>query len=136
MYLNSSDQLIKLFGNLSEDGFVNPVVLKDTKVGFSIQKDYPDDIGYKPARTKDNQADNVAVIWVVYENRAQESQQNLIPIRLRIATMSKYRANHWDYEWSEDDCPTPESVKASLSSPQPLELALTGDLYFGLHPLY
>lgn len=51
--LASGDQLLKLFGDIEASGYVDPVHLRDTKAGFSVQRCYPENIRYKPARNSD-----------------------------------------------------------------------------------
>lgn len=131
MYLTNGYELLALFNDIEASGYRNVVMLSDTKVGFSVQRSYPSDIRYKPAKYPDGSDDNIAVIWVVYESMAEKSNQNLIPIRLRIATMSSYRAKNWDYDFEDlENCPSSASVKESLESPQPLELNLVGEYFY------
>jgi hypothetical protein len=130
MYLQNSGELLHAFGNISSAGFISPTLLTDTKVGFSVQKDYPTSINYHPARTESGIADNVAAIWVVYESKAEKDGGELIPIRLRVANMSKFRAKHWDYDYEDSECPTESSIKESLNSRQPLELDAIGEFFY------
>jgi hypothetical protein len=127
--LETSDQLLALFGDIASAGYLKPIHLSDTKVGFSIQRAYPKEIRYKPARNKAGEDDNIAVIWVVYEDKKPQGD-GLIPIRLRIAMMSKYRAAHWDYDFEDPESPTKESVLESKKSPQPLDLSLSGEFFY------
>lgn len=126
---NTGLELLTLFGDYGNSGYENPIQLKDTSVGFSIQKDYPTGIRFKPAKGKQGD-DDVAVIWVVYEPRKRVASADLIPLRLRIATMSKYRSAHWDYDFADDNCPTEDSVLLSKSTPSPLELNLANEYYY------
>lgn len=127
--LETSDQLIALFGDITAAGYLEPTHLTDTKVGFSVQRKYPEDIGYKPAKNAAGEDDNIAAIWVVYEER--RSEENIqIPIRLRIAMMSKYRVKNWDYNYDDPECPTKESVLESKNSRQPLDLSLSDEYFF------
>lgn len=130
MYLQNSEELLRAFGAIQSEGFINPTFLTDTKVGFSVQKDYPTNINYSPARTESGVPDNVAAIWVVYDSKAEKNGGELIPIRLRIANMSKFRAKHWDYDYENPDCPTESSIKESLKSTQPLELDAIGEYFY------
>ena len=127
--LETSYQLLALFGDITSAGYLEPIHLTDTKVGFSVQRGYPTNIRYKPARNKAGEYDNIAVIWVVYEDRLPQGD-SLIPIRLRIAMMSKYRSVHWDYDFQAEVCPTKESVLESKKSPQPLDLSLSGEFFY------
>ena len=107
-FLQDSNQFISLFGDIESAGYTDAINLTDTKIGFSVQHKYPNNIRYKPAKTSEGIDDNVAVIWVVYEALAENTKSDLIPIRLRIANMSKYRAVHWDYDFDKANCPSRE----------------------------
>lgn len=126
---NTGLELLTLFGGYGDSGYENPIQLKDTTVGFSIQRNYPAEIRFKPAKGKHGD-DEVAVIWVVYEPHKRVTDADLIPLRLRIATMSKYRAAHWDYNFDDENCPTEVSVLLSKSTPRPLELNLANEYYY------
>ena len=128
----STDELVEVFGNLEDAGFYDLINLKDTKVGFSIKKNYPEGIRYKPAiGQKTKNPDSVAVLWVIYGNPNQKGSQSIAPISIRIATMSQYRAKHWDYNFDdiEGDSPSKESLEASLATPQPLELTIENEYF-------
>ena len=126
---NTGLELLKIFGSYGDSGYENPIQLRDTTVGFSIQKNYPTGIRFKPAKSEEGD-DDVAVIWVVYEPHKRAPAADLIPLRLRIATMSKYRAAHWDYNFDDENCPTEDSVLLSKSTPRPLELSLVNEYYY------
>lgn len=126
---NTGLELLKIFGSYGDSGYENPIQLRDTTVGFSIQKNYPTGIRFKPAKSEEGD-DDVAVIWVVYEPHKRAPAADLIPLRLRIATMSKYRAAHWDYNFDDENCPTEDSVLLSKSTPRPLELSLINEYYY------
>jgi len=131
--LNSSQNLIDLFGDITSSGYINPTFLNDTKVGFSIQRKYPTNIRYKPAKNTAGHEDNIAVIWVVYDTNRKNNNLTLVPLRLRIAMMSEYRAKHWDYDFNDDACPTEESVRESLNSPQPFDLDLYDYFFYSIN---
>ena len=126
---NTGLELLTLFSGYGDAGYENPIQLKDTSVGFSIQRSYPVEIRFKPAKGLQGD-DDVAVIWVVYEPHKRAADADLIPLRLRIATMSKYRAAHWDYNFEDKNCPTEDSVLLSKSTPRPLELNLANEYYY------
>ena len=63
---SDSQELIDAFGVIESSGFYEPVILSDTSCGFSVKKEYPLNIRFKPAvgqRTKT--PDNIAMIWVL-----------------------------------------------------------------------
>lgn len=122
---------LELFDKFNLYGFEKPTLLRDTKIGFSIQKPYPDNIGYKPAKTKNGQPDNIATLWVVYDEKLKVD--HLIPIRVRAAVMSRYRINNNDYDFTdEDNCPTEDSILVSRKSIQPLDVSLVGNYFYNL----
>ncbi|MDH4220442.1 MAG: hypothetical protein OEW23_16925 [Candidatus Aminicenantes bacterium] len=47
-----------------------------------------------------------------------------------IRTHSLYRANHFDYNFNDPDCPTEESLDVSKSTPQPIPLEFIGDFFY------
>lgn len=127
--INTAQDLINAFG-VPDANYVSPVVLSDTRAGFSIQRDYPSDIRFKPARNCNGVADDVAVIWVTYKGEKQDGQTGHVPIRVRVAKMSKYRTAHWDYDFSDVESPTKDSVEASQKSPQPLSVEFSSSFYY------
>lgn len=135
-YPETADDLIKIFGDVSGVGYFQPVPLKDTKVGFSIQKYFPSNIRFKPAKTKNGVDDSVACIWIVYQSELESKNVSLIPIRFRIALMSRYRAKHqFDEDDFDLDKPTQASVEASKKSPQPIDLIFRGEYFYDTHSL-
>lgn len=127
----TTQEFLALFDDLLSNGFQEPTFLKDTKIGFSIQKPYPENIGYKPAKTKNGQPDNIATLWVVYDEKLKVD--HLIPIRVRAAVMSRYRIKNFDYDFTdEDNCPTEESILVSRKSIQPLDISLVGNYFYNL----
>lgn len=135
-FFSNTKELLDQFGDLSATGFFDPVHLKDTKVGFSIKHEYPTDIRYKPAvGQKSKKPDNMAAIWVVYTHSAKSESapsEASVPLRIRIANMSRYRIKHWDYDYDdvEGDSPSRDSVEASAATPKPLDLEYPGEYFF------
>ena len=43
VYPQDGFELLKLFGEIENAGYVNPVVLRDANAGFSVQRKYPSD---------------------------------------------------------------------------------------------
>ncbi len=129
-YLSNSSELLDKFDDYAEADYNTATFLSDTKVGFSIQRNYPENIRYKPAKDKTGNPDNIAVIWVVYDERSEKNNLINIPIRLRVAMMSKYRARNYDYDFEDDSCPTEDSVLISKSTPQPADLNLIGEYFY------
>ena len=131
-YPQTGQDLLNLFGDVATAGYVDHVLLSDIKVGFSIQRKYPPDIRYKPAKTSTGEDDTVAVIWVVYED-SFETKGTYVPLRLRISMLSKYRQKHLFDDGGDDaERPTSESLRESRQTPQPMELSLR-DYFFDVY---
>jgi hypothetical protein len=136
---NSTAEFIASFGGaqtLHEHGFIEPIALQDTKVGFSIKKKYPENIRYKPAIGQtSHEPDNIAAFWVIYEhpNETKNSpSEEKVPIRIRVANMSRYRIKHWDYDFDdkEGDSPSRASLEASMATPKPLDLEYPNEFFY------
>lgn len=129
--INNGQELLDKFHLGGDKDFYDPVILTDADAGFSIRRNYPEDIRYKPARYSNKNPDNVAVIWVVFDKkRIEPDEPNLVPIRCRIATMSIYRAQHWDYDFEDPECPSKDSVEMSNASPQPFSLDFPSEYFY------
>ena len=118
---------------INESNYYDPISLGDRKVAFSIKRNYPDDIRYKPAKTKSGDPDNVAAIWVIYthpDESKRKINRNKVPIRIRVANMSLFRINHFDYDFGEEKSPTEESLAESLSTPGPIDLEYSDEYFF------
>ena len=134
VYPQDGFELLKLFGDIENAGYVNPVVLTDANAGFSVQRTYPGDIKFKPAKTSEGKDDSIACIWVVYESKKQSSKNLPVPIRFRVGLMSKYRARHFfDDDDLDPEKPTKISLAASQRTPQPIELNLRDGYFFDPH---
>jgi hypothetical protein len=135
-FFSNTGELLNTFGDLTAMEFFDPIHLNDTKVGFSVKRNYPSDIRYKPAiGQKSKKPDNIAALWVVYthpDESRKEVSESRVPLRIRIANMSLYRTKHWDYEYNdvEGDCPSKDSVEASEATPKPIELEYPGEYFF------
>lgn len=135
-FFENTDEFLSQFGNLTDTGFYDPVHLKDTKVGFSIKRNYPNDIRYKPALgQKNKKPDNIAALWVVYTHPSTTRRtlsESAVPLRIRIANMSLYRTKHWDYDYDdiEGDSPSRDSVEASAATPKPIDLEYPDEYFF------
>jgi len=135
-YFNNTAEFLARFGDLEAEGFVDPIHLTDTKVGFSVKRHYPNDIRYRPAiGQKSKLPDNIAAIWVVYthpEESRKDVPESKVPLRIRISNMSQYRTKHWDYEYEdvEGDSPSKDSVEASIATPKPIDLEYPEEYFF------
>ncbi len=134
MYFNSTEELINAFNVRSNPVYERITPLKDCKAGFSIQRKYPEDIRYKPPKLRNGDDDTVALIHVIYEhpeeNTKQQEQGSKVPLVVRIVKFSRYTATHFDYNFSDESCPTKESVEKSKLTPAPIELNYENAFYY------
>lgn len=127
--LQNTENLKELFKDYAQGGFESITDLTDVPVGFSIQKKYPSNIKFKPALTKNNEHDSVAVIWVVFDKDIHKELSKR-PLRIRVAMLSKYRSKHFDYDFDDEECPTLESLEESKKSKQPLDFNFHSDYFY------
>jgi hypothetical protein len=138
-HFKSTQELLDAFGDVSSKSFYGAIPLTDTPVGFSIKKDYPEGIRYKPPLRQDNRKpDVVAVLWVVYlapKPGNNNAELRKIPVRIRVSALSHYLANHFDYNFSDINggSPSKESIDYSLSTPMPVELSYENAYFYNHH---
>lgn len=127
MFLENAAQLKEVFGidKISEK-YTEFTPLIDKEVGFSVKREYPKNIRYKPPITKNGIDDVVALIHVVYdayrEENSKTKSKEKIPIFVSIAAYSKYLSKHFDYDFSAEECPPEDSVRKSKLTPKPISL--------------
>jgi hypothetical protein len=130
--LRSADDLKRVFGLADHSEFIDftPFV-KD--IGFSVQRPYPRQFRYAPPVKKDGTPDTYALLAFRYEpERRSETTPHLVPFTAKISAFSRYVSHHWDYDFSDPECPTEASVIASKKTPRPVDLAAY-DQYFYDH---
>lgn len=118
--------------NLTDDEWSQLVYFTDIRVpGFSIQKKYPDNTMFKIAKNKIGEDDSIPMIWVWLKLEA--IKDNKAPVYIKITKQSKYlMSGHYDYNFSEDQSPTKESLLASNKSTQPVDLECSDEYEFDL----
>jgi hypothetical protein len=133
-FLSSPEQLKDIFGIDDLASFYsNYSPLSDRTVGFSVERDYPKNIRFKPPYYRDGSPDIVAIIHVVYAHPADFGDPikgEKVPIYLAIFTFSKYMSNHRDYDFDDPNSPNRESVLSSDSTPRPIDLRSMDDYYY------
>ncbi len=132
MTILNASQLMQLFKiDEIKNRYFDPVVLREDSPGFSIKRNYPTNIRYKPALTKEGKPNDVALLYVVYESNLKEKnkEDKKVPIFIRIIVYSKYkRHSPLGYDYNDKDCPTKESLRLSKKTSKPVELE-TSDQY-------
>lgn len=96
--------------------------------GFSIKRDYPVDLAYKPPLTVSGDPDVVALIHVIL-GYVTDDDKKRTPLFIHIRSFSKYLENKRDYDFDNKDCPTRISVENSKHTRKPLTLENTTDYY-------
>ncbi len=133
-YFNSAEELITVFNIGSNTPYERIITLNNRKVGFSVQRKYPLDIRYKPPKLKNGEADTVAIIHVVYEHPEEDNKQkesaSRIPITITIGPYARYPTTHFGYDYSDNACPTKESIEKSKLTPKPIMLDYTNEFFY------
>ena len=119
-----SEQLIDKFGLHKRSEYVEATPFTK-KIGFSVQRQYPEKSKFKPPTKKDGSPDTYAIIGISYEpNRMASAKQNLVPISAKVSAFSRFSSKDWDYDFDNEDCPTEDSVIASKKTPKPVDLSV------------
>lgn len=126
----SAEELKEVFEIAGHSEYVNFTPLTK-EVGFSVQRLYPPTSNYKPPIRKDGTPDTVALIAVLYEpTSTRKRDPDRVPIYLKVSVYSRYIANHFDYDFTSDECPTEESVISSKKTPRPVDLNQFNEYFF------
>ncbi|MGR8999518.1 MAG: hypothetical protein ACU88J_10790, partial [Gammaproteobacteria bacterium] len=128
--------LIDAFGITKNPNYSRITELTDRKVGFSIQRNYPNDILFIPLVSKNGEVDSVALIHVVYSHPSKDSPEFnslKVPLIVRITNHSRYLSNHIDYDFEDPESPTRESIERTKSTPTPLELDYYEEYFYDHH---
>lgn len=98
----------------------------DRKVGFSVKREYPNNIRYKPPHTQSGIPVTVALIGVVYahpDDTGEPITGTKVPITLTVDLFNNYLSHHhYEYDYGDPDCPTEDSVKESEQTPKPASM--------------
>ena len=133
-HFNSAEEFLEIFElDEEDDHYYDPIIFSDAKAGFSIKRNYPENIRYKPPLNRKGEPDSVATFWVNYTHpddirklAKHEGTSRGVPVVVRIEKLNKYLQNHFD----DDESPTPEKVEASNRTPQPIGLDFFSDFYY------
>lgn len=128
-----SEELKQAFDLDDHPKYLDLILFEGKDIGFSVKRPYAPDFLYKPPVTKDGNPDTVALIRVAYnpDRFPQEKiDRERVPIWLDISKHSKYRYHHFGYDHDDDDCPTEESLAASMQTPAPVDLKSIGEYFF------
>ncbi len=125
-----SDELMAAFKIPELIKYVDPKGYKD-RIGFSIQREYPEKSKYRPPVTKDGKPDTRALIGVRYDpERVSNKKPNLVPLVLSTNVFSNYLSKNNDYIFSDRDCPTEASIILSKKTPRPIDLISKDEVFY------
>ncbi len=111
--------------------YENVTHLTDCRAGFSITRPYPRNLLFVPARTAAGHDDTVVMIHVIYRHPDEEPVDlSHVPIKLGATSHSLYLRTHLDFNYSDPDSPTKESVRACRASVGPVPLESSGEYVF------
>jgi len=132
MRLKNPKQFIEIFNFTPETNYYDPIILSDEEIGFSIKRNYPPHIRFKPAIKQNGEPDEVIVSWLVYNLPQPKGTPNFdkVPIFIKINKYSLYRTKYFDYNFDDNESPTKESLYVSEKTPQPLELEYINDFFY------
>lgn len=132
--IDSAKKLEKSLNLAESDNIENITIISDVKCGISLQKKYPNNIRYKPPKTKNGIPDTYALIKIVHrhpdDKHLPAKKSNRMPIHVSITCFSRYLVNHFDYYFEDEDCPTRISIEESKITPKPISLNYTDDFYY------
>ncbi|EKJ88563.1 hypothetical protein CLV96_0001 [Leptospira meyeri] len=126
----NQEELINQLENSGYDKLIytDLIKFKDNEPGFSLKREYGENLLFKPAKNQFNKNDDVCLIKVVY--LGLEDQNNFL-FHASSSKFSKYISNKPYYNYFERECPTSESIQLSQTSPQPEDIGLT----FSIHKI-
>ena len=137
-HFNSAEEFLEIF-ELGEEGdhYYDQIIFSDAIAGFSIKRNYPKNIRYKPPLNRKGKPDSVATFWINYTHpddakkfAKHKGASKGVPVVVRIQRLSKYLVNHFDYDNNDNESPTSEEVEASNRTPQPIGLEFFSDFYY------
>ena len=100
-------------------------------IGFSIQRPYPETSKYSQPVTQDGVPDTYALISIKYGPVQLNSKPaHRIPISVGVFVHSRYISKHLDYNFTDKECPTEESVLASKRTPRPIDLTSFNEYFY------
>ncbi|MCK4820002.1 hypothetical protein KA005_29830 [bacterium] len=97
----------------------------NNEIGFNVKRAYPEESRFKAPVKKDGTPDTYALIGILYQpGRCSSIKPNIVPVSAWISVSSKFPYEHGDYDFSNAECPTEDSVLASKKTPRPVELTV------------
>jgi hypothetical protein len=114
----NQDNFIQLFGLDNPESLIN--WNDSSAVGFSVLKEYPDNIQFIPVKDRSGLNDSVCLIKIGYLIKNINTDE--VALLISASKGSKYLFEHHFYDFNNSSGPTKESVLASERSKQPADL--------------
>lgn len=133
---DSAEELIDAFGIRAIRDYERITALNDRKVGFSVQRKYPEDLLYVPLKKRNGEDDTFALIHVVYAHPTEQQDEydsHKVPLIVRVTTHSRYLSNHIDFDFDDSESPTRESTERTKATPTPVPLDFYGEFFYDHH---
>ncbi len=121
MQVKKSQDFSRLF-SIDTDTYNNLILFTENEIGFSVLRNYPNNIKYKSPVDSANNPTNKALIRVKYS-------QSLREILINISNFCEYTNTHDNLNYSDSDCPTSDSMKLSAKTRKPLDVIFTDEFY-------
>src|SRR4051812_15575256 len=96
-----------LFDLPSHPDYFDPTSFDPKAIGFSVQRNYPPNIPFKPTTTRRGADDTVALLKIFVDPEKQQFRNN-IPLRATATPFSRFRQDHIGTGYDHPDCPTDE----------------------------
>jgi hypothetical protein len=107
-------------------------LFRDGSCGFSVKRRYPQDGGFKPAKTQEGLDDTVALLKVVAYPSGEENTPKGVPLSVTVRQFSVFLNNHFDYSDTDPLSPTKSERERSRVSIQPLSVDFDDDYFINL----
>jgi hypothetical protein len=92
-------------------------------IGFTILRNYPDNIAFKPVKSKNGKVDSVCMIKIGSPLRKVTTESEDLKLFVMVSKASKYLlSNHFNYDFNDPESPTRDSLEESKRSKQPIDL--------------
>ena len=126
VFLENASQLKTIF-NIDDisDVYKDYQPFSDRKAGFSVKREYPKNLRYKPPVTQSGIPVTAALIGVVYahpDDTGEPIEGTKVPIYITVDLFNKYLSDHHEYNYEDPNCPTEDSVKKSNITPKPASM--------------
>ncbi|MCW7483281.1 hypothetical protein [Leptospira kanakyensis] len=123
--MNNKDLIDFLINQTSKTTtYYDPILFKSGEFGFSVKREYEENIRFKPTKNQNNKNDDVCLLKIALNDWDNAENDKYIYFHASASKFSKYISKKPFYDFNDKECPLPESIKNSNSTPQPQDLSL------------